>query len=107
MKNVMIFCNAGMSSSLMAKKVTDLLAKKGKDIHVDATTTSDSKNIVNKNSYDLYLVSPQTKMYFKTISEYAELHQKPVDNIPFNAYIPTPAGLENLAKIILKNINYE
>ncbi|MGZ7244292.1 PTS cellobiose transporter subunit IIB, partial [Streptococcus pyogenes] len=35
MKNVMIFCNAGMSSSLMAKKVTDLLAKKGKDIHVD------------------------------------------------------------------------
>lgn len=28
MKQVMIFCNAGMSSSLMAKKVTDLLQKK-------------------------------------------------------------------------------
>ncbi len=30
MKNVMIFCNAGMSSSLMAKKASDLLAKKVK-----------------------------------------------------------------------------
>lgn len=105
MKNVMIFCNAGMSSSLMAKKASDLLAKKGKDIHVDATTTSDSKNIVNKDFYDLYLVSPQTKMYYKPICEYAEPHHKPVDNIPFNAYVPTPAGLENLTKIILKHID--
>lgn len=105
MKNVMIFCNAGMSSSLMAKKVTDLLAKKGGNIHVDATTTSDSRNIVNKNRYDLYLVSPQTKMYFKTICDYAQTYGKPVDNIPFNAYIPTPVGLENLAKIILKHLD--
>lgn len=104
MKQVMIFCNAGMSSSLMAKKVTVLLQKKGHEIHVDATTTSDAKNIVNKNFYDLYLVSPQTKMYFKPITEYAEPHQKPVDNIPFNAYVPTPAGLENLSKIIMKHI---
>ncbi|CAM4202153.1 PTS cellobiose transporter subunit IIB [Streptococcus penaeicida] len=105
MKNVMIFCNAGMSSSLMAKKASNLLKEKGKDIHVDATTTSDAKNIVNKDFYDLYLVSPQTKMYFKPITEYAEPHQKPVDNIPFNAYVPTPAGLENLTKIILKHLD--
>ncbi|AUT06039.1 MULTISPECIES: PTS cellobiose transporter subunit IIB [Streptococcus] len=105
MKKVMIFCNAGMSSSLMAKKASDLLKVKGKDIHVDATTTSDSKNIVNKDEYDLYLVSPQTKMYFKPITEYAKLHHKPVDNIPFNAYIPTPAGLEKLTGIILSHID--
>lgn len=30
MKKVMIFCNAGMSSSLMAKKASDLLKSKGK-----------------------------------------------------------------------------
>ena len=105
MKNVMIFCNAGMSSSLMAKKVTDLLNKKGKNIQVEATTTSDSRNIVQKDKFDLYLVSPQTKMYFKTISDYAQPFDKPVDNIPFNAYVPTPTGLENLTKIILKHVD--
>ena len=38
MKNVILVCNAGMSSSLMAKKTTDYLQEQGHDIQIDATT---------------------------------------------------------------------
>ena len=67
MAKALIICAAGMSSSLMAKKTTEFL--KGKDIVVDAISATEGGKAIAAADFDLYLVSPQTKMYFKQFEE--------------------------------------
>ena len=85
MAKALIICAAGMSSSLMAKKTTEFLKGKGQE-------------------FDLYLVSPQTKMYFKQFEEAGAKVGKPVVQIPPQAYIPIPMGIEKMANLIVENI---
>lgn len=104
MKKVMLICNAGMSSSLMAKKVTEQLEEDGRDIIVDATTSSDSDKVLMGDEYDMILVSPQIRMYFDAYKEKADKSGKAIAQVPFNAYAPTPAGIKNMENIILENL---
>lgn len=104
MKKVILVCNAGMSSSLMAKKTTEQLKKDGKDIIVDATTSSDSDRVLTGDEYDMVLVSPQIRMYFDAYKEKADKSGKAIAQVPFNAYAPTPAGIKNMENIILENL---
>ena len=60
--------------------------------------------MIEKQSFDLYLVSPQTKMYFKKLKEAGDRVNKPVVNIPPQAYVPIPMGIEKLASVILQDI---
>lgn len=104
MKNVLIICEAGMSSSLMAKKTTDFLKNKNYDIKIDAVSTTEGKEKIENEEYDLYLVSPQTKMHYQKLKEAGDRVGKPVVNIPPQAYAPIPMGIEKLGDIILKEI---
>lgn len=99
MKKALIICNAGMSSSLMAKKATDFFKAKDVPIELDATTVSKSQEFFKKGEFDLYLVSPQIKMYYDQIAKEADAANKLVANIPPQAYIPTEDGVSNLAKL--------
>ena len=69
MAKALIICAAGMSSSLMAKKTTEFLKGKGQDIEVDAISATEGGKAIAASEFDLYLVSPQTKMYFKQFEE--------------------------------------
>ncbi|PTK09423.1 PTS cellobiose transporter subunit IIB [Mammaliicoccus sciuri] len=104
MKKALIICAAGMSSSLMAKKTTSYLQEQGNDIEVDAVSANEGGKMIEKQSFDLYLVSPQTKMYFKKLKEAGDRVNKPVVNIPPQAYVPIPMGIEKLASVILQEI---
>ena len=104
MKKVLIICAAGMSSSLMAKKTTEYLQSKGHDIHIEATSTQDGYRRIESKEYDLYLVSPQTKMYFQKLKETADRAGKPIASIYPQAYIPIPMGIEKLANLVLENL---
>lgn len=104
MKKALIICAAGMSSSMMAKKVTTFLQGQGHDIALDATVASMGDEAIEKGEFDLYLISPQTKMYFDQFSETAKKHDRKIAPIPFEAYVPIPTGVEKLAKIVLENI---
>lgn len=104
MKNVILVCNAGMSSSLMAKKVTEQLEKDGYEIVVDATTSGNSEKVFNSDKYCMVLVSPQIRMLFDDYKIKAEKTGKQIAQIPFNAYAPTSMGIKNMEKIILDNI---
>ncbi|MFR7863649.1 MAG: PTS cellobiose transporter subunit IIB, partial [Streptococcus salivarius] len=64
MAKALIICAAGMSSSLMAKKTTEFLKGKGQDIEVDAISATEGGKAIAASEFDLYLGSPQTKMYF-------------------------------------------
>lgn len=104
MKKALIICAAGMSSSLMAKKTTNYLKEQGHDIEVDAISANEGARMIEKQSFDLYLVSPQTKMYFKKLKEAGDKVNKPVVNIPPQAYVPIPRGIEKLASVILQGM---
>lgn len=104
MKKVVLICNAGLSSSMMAKKASEKLQSDGHDIVVEATTSANSDNVLNGDEYCMVLVSPQIRMYFDSYKEQADNNGKSIAQIPFNAYAPTPMGIENMVNIILENI---
>ena len=104
MKKALIICAAGMSSSLMAKKTTDYLKAQGHEIEVDAQAVTEGTKSIESSAFDLYLISPQTKTYFTKLSDLAATVGKPVENIPPQAYVPIPMGIEKLANIILDKI---
>lgn len=104
MTKALIICAAGMSSSLMAKKTTTFLQDKGHDISVDAISATEGGKAIAKAEYDLYLISPQTKMYFKQFEEAGQKVGKPVVQIPPQAYIPIPMGIEKMGQLILETL---
>lgn len=104
MKKALIICAGGMSSSVIAQKATDSLKEQGEEIEVEATSASAANGIIAKDEYDLYMVSPQSKMHFNNINKVAEKYDKPVVNIPPQAYVPIPMGTEKFTKLVLDNI---
>ncbi|WP_386686999.1 PTS cellobiose transporter subunit IIB [Lonepinella sp. MS14437] len=104
MKKALIICAAGMSSSLMAKKTTDFFKSKGHDIEIDAVSATEGQKAIESGSFDLYLISPQTKMYLAKFTELGKKAGKPVESIPPQAYVPIPMGIEKLANLVLEKI---
>ena len=104
MKKALIICAAGMSSSLMAKKTTEFLKSKGHEIEVDAISATEGGKAISSANFDLYLVSPQTKMFYKQFEEAAKKAERAIAQIPPQAYIPIPMGIEKMANLILENI---
>lgn len=104
MKKTLIICAAGMSSSLMAKKVTEYFSSKGKAISVDAVSATEGGNMIKNSDFSLFLISPQTMMMFDKLKNLGDEVGKPVVSIPFQAYIPIQSGIEQLAKLIEDNI---
>jgi len=100
MKKVLIICAAGMSSSLIAKKTTEYFKARGIEIELDATHASQGVEAIKKADCEMYLCSPQTKMYYATLKGAADKIGKPLENIPPQAYIPIPMGIEKLAKLV-------
>ena len=81
-----------------------VLKGKGQDIEVDAISATEGGKAIAASEFDLYLVSPQTKMYFKQFEEAGAKVGKPVVQIPPQAYIPIPMGIEKMANLIVENI---
>ncbi len=104
MTKALIICAGGMSSSLIAKKTQTLLEEQGHIVEMDAVGVSEGGKKISSAQYDLYLISPQTKMHFKQLEEAGKKVGKPVVQIPPQAYIPIPMGIEKMAKLVLDNI---
>lgn len=103
-KSALIICAGGMSSSLIAKKTMSYLNDEGIDIVMDARGVPEGTKKIQEDKFDLYLISPQTKMHFKQLEEMAKKYDKPVVQIPPQAYIPIPMGIEKMAKLVKENI---
>ena len=71
---------------------------------MDAVGVPEGGKKISSAEYDLYLISPQTKMHFKQLEEAGKKVGKPVVQIPPQAYIPIPMGIEKMAKFVLDNI---
>ncbi|MBP3038503.1 PTS cellobiose transporter subunit IIB [Bacillaceae bacterium Marseille-Q3522] len=104
MKKALIICAAGMSSSMMAKRTTELFKQKGQDIEVDAVPATEGEKMIRNSDFDLFLISPQTKMYLDQFIAIGAEVGKPVVSIPFQAYVPIPTGIEKMAKLITDHL---
>lgn len=102
MRQVLIMCAGGMSSSSIAKKVTEHLAAEGKEIYVE--TRGVSRDRIVEGKHELYLISPQVRMHFAALSELASELGRKIASIPPQAYVPIPMGTEKLAKLIEENL---
>lgn len=100
MKKVVIICSAGMSSSLMAKKTTTFFNEKGFEIEVTAVNLSEGNKVIESGVYELYLISPQTRMYFDDFAKVVAAVNKKIAIIPPQAYVPMPPGITKLADLI-------
>ncbi len=104
MTKALIICAGGMSSSLIAKKTQTLLAEQGTEVEMNAVGVPEGGKLINEAKYDLYLISPQTKMHFKQFEEAAKKVGKPIVQIPPQAYIPIPMGIEKMAKLVKESL---
>lgn len=59
--------------------------------------------MIKNSDFDLFLISPQTTMFW-IIQKLGESVGKPVVSIPFQAYVPIPTGIQKLAEVIEENI---
>lgn len=100
MKKVLIICAAGMSSSMMAAKTTQWFEQNGKEIFVDAVSATEGQKMIGNSDFDLFLVSPQTKMYYEKLKDAGDRVGKVVVEIPPQAYVPIPMGIEKMADLI-------
>ncbi|WP_246333766.1 hypothetical protein [Thermoactinomyces mirandus] len=61
--------------------------------------------MIETSNFDLFLVSPQTKMYYQNLKAAGDRVGKPVVNIPPQAYTPIPMGVEKLGNLILQELS--
>ncbi|MGG7056962.1 PTS sugar transporter subunit IIB [Clostridium nigeriense] len=82
MINILLVCSAGMSTSLMVKKMKEVAIKKGIEANIWAVANADVANDIRKA--DMILLGPQVRFLEKKIVEIAE--GKPVEVINMQAY---------------------
>lgn len=71
MKKVYLFCNAGMSTSLLASKMQEVSDNHNLPIEVKAFSDSKMGEIVSKEDPDVILLGPQIKYkYNDTVEKY-------------------------------------
>ena len=59
MKKILLLCAAGMSTSLMVKKMTEAAEKKGIEVEIKAIGLEKFQE--NLDTYDVFLLGPQVK----------------------------------------------
>lgn len=68
------------------KENNGIFKGKGHDIEVDAVSATEGGKAIAAAEYDLYLISPQTKMYFKQFEEAGAKVGSLLYKIPPQAY---------------------
>lgn len=82
MKNFVICCSQGMSSSALMKKMKDYVAQENLDINIVASTTDRVKSGVLP--FDILLLGPQIR--FEKSNLVKQFPDKPIDVIPMTCY---------------------
>ena len=82
---ILLCCNAGMSSSILVKKIRDVAEKTGEDIEVSAVANASIKNEVGK--WDVCLVGPQLIYAVDSIHQQLNCEKLVVDAYEQHSYL--------------------
>ncbi|ELL44522.1 PTS sugar transporter subunit IIB [Spiroplasma melliferum] len=81
MKKILLVCSAGMSTSILVKKMEEAAEIMNIDVHVEAKAMAEAQSVLE--NYDVILLGPQVKYIENNIKSMTE---KPVSVIPANVY---------------------
>lgn len=83
MKKILLVCSAGMSTSMLVKKMQDTANKEGKDYEVEALALSEAETKVDE--VDVILLGPQVRFQKAQVEKVAN-GKVPVDVIDMQQY---------------------
>lgn len=91
MKQILLVCNAGMSTSMLVKKMQQSATERGIEISIQAKSMTEAKK--NIHEADVILIGPQIRYELLAVKEIAG--NIPVDTIDMRDY-----GMMNGAKVL-------
>lgn len=94
MKNIMLACNAGMSTSMLVTKMQKAAEDKGLEASIWAVPVSEADNEVQEKAIDVILLGPQVKFLLNDFKDKFEPQIK-VDAINMMDY-----GVMNGEKVL-------
>ena len=105
-KKVLIICAGGMTSSVIAKLVRENLngRQDGIEYIVDSFDGYNGKNSLQKGEWDVYLMSPQIRMYYREFEKIARDTSQVIKTIPPKEYVPVPAKIQTIANLALEGL---
>ena len=89
MRKIVLFCSAGMSTSLLVTKMREAAAAQGYEADIDAFAVADA---ANHKDADIVLIGPQVRFQLKKLQSQFDC---PVEAIDMQAY-----GTMDGAKVI-------
>ena len=84
MKNILLVCSAGMSTSLVVTKMQEAAQAKGIDCHIEAVAEAEAANKID--SIDVLLLGPQVRFLLNKFKGLTEGKNVPVEVIDTVAY---------------------
>ena len=93
MTKILLLCSAGMSTSMVVKKMKEAAAKKNIEAEIEAVSTARFYELLD--SYDVFLLGPQVKFQKAEFQAKAKEKNKPLDVIDIKDY-----GTKNGEKIL-------
>lgn len=93
MYRIMLCCSAGMSTSLLVKKMVEAAEDKGIEVSIDAYSVAEFDEQVG--NYQVVLLGPQVKYLLTDLRKRAESHGVTVETIN-----PMDYGMQNGEKVL-------
>ena len=99
MKNILLVCNAGMSTSLLVNKMKEAAKAQGVDVNINALPVAECESVID--TVDIVLLGPQVRFQKAQIEKYAK-GRIPVQVIDMRLYgtMNGKAVLESALKAI-------
>ncbi|HIF3070781.1 TPA: PTS sugar transporter subunit IIB [Salmonella enterica] len=85
MKNILLVCAAGMSTSMLVKRMQAYAESTNTEVNINAMSISEAKEKIKKNEADVVLLGPQVRLQKKEIEDAAQ-GNTPVDVIDMKLY---------------------
>lgn len=86
MKNIMLVCVAGMSTSLLVSKMQKVAQEKNVEANIFAVAENEVDKILAKEAVDVLLLGPQVRYLKTTFEEKYKDHNIPIDTIAMVDY---------------------
>ncbi len=81
MKKIFLFCDAGMSTSLLVSKMLEVVKKHNLDIHIEANPCVKAHAMIQDERPDCVLLGPQVRFMLGKMQEICNPLGIPVDAI--------------------------
>lgn len=93
MKNILLVCNAGMSTSLLVKKMQEAAANESEEYNISAVGLSAVDSELKSKKIDVLLIGPQVRFKEK------ELKEKYEPDVKVSTIEPMDYGMVNGQKV--------